>query len=174
MPDYLGDLLPGPDPPNGDPLNRAFGGLNPGDNLFSQKRNFVLSFQEDGNLVLYGIDPGSVPLNTFKLDKTKANYDRVIFQVNPSGLPNYDSPFLSANECALQGDGNFVLHGYVPVNRPYQDPIITNAVIWQSGTNGHNGAFLRCQNDGNLVVYWLDGNNRMQALWNSRTNAGLR
>ncbi len=41
----------------------------------------------------------------------------------------------------MQTDGNLVLYGP------------SSSVVWASGTNGHPGARLVIQNDGNLVIY---------------------
>lgn len=41
----------------------------------------------------------------------------------------------------MQGDGNLVLYS----------PDLT--ALWASGTAGYSGAFLRVQNDGNVVMY---------------------
>lgn len=171
MGDFLTDILPGTAPMGGDPLRRAYGGLGPGDNLFSQKRNFVLTFQTDGNLVLYAIDSAHVPLDTSNLNKTNASYSKVIWQA-PTG---------PATECVMQQDGNFVLYGYVLVKVYNPATGETNATIkekqpiWASNTQGKYGAFLRCQNDGNLVVYWLNPtNNLVYAPWQSSTFAGPR
>lgn len=179
MADYFGDLLAGAPPAGGDPLHRAYGGLAKGDNLYSQKRNFVLSFQTDGNLVLYAIDSSEVPLDTTNLTKANANYPKVIWQAPTSFEGQGPIP---ANECDMQGDGNFVLYGLVYVetggiNQQTGNPNTARErkPLWASGTNGHDGAWLRCQNDGNLVVYWLNqSNNLVYAPWNSNTFAGIR
>jgi hypothetical protein len=55
----------------------------------------------------------------------------------------------------MQEDGNFVV--YDEAMKP----------CFSTGTAGHPGAFLRLQNDGNLVVYAPD----RTALWSSQTHA---
>ena len=52
----------------------------------------------------------------------------------------------------MQGDGNFV--AYAPSN-----------ALWSSNTWGNPGAYLVCQEDGNVVIY----NSVGTALWASNT-----
>lgn len=59
------------------------------------------------------------------------------------------------NQAVMQGDGNFVL--YKP----------DEGAVWASDTAGYPGAFLRLQDDANLVIYWKVGGS---ALWSSETN----
>jgi hypothetical protein len=131
--DYFRDFLPSnailPKP---DPINRAHGELQPGDNLFSATRAFRLSFQMDGNLVLYLIDDATLPD-----DLTKATYSTSIWDAKVSGKGGV--------RCVMQTDGNSVI--YDATNRP----------LWNSGTENHPGAFLRMQDDGNIVWHIPNG-----------------
>jgi len=124
-----------------------------GDNLVSAKGAFNFVFQAtDGNLVLSVFDDASGgfdPIWQAGLSNPAA--------LSPSALPVSQQPF-----CVMQGDGNFVY--YVP------DPKAASGKVarWATGTNGNPGAFLRCQDDGNLVVVSLSG----APLWATNTYAG--
>jgi hypothetical protein len=136
--------------PNPDPLQRAQNQLKHGDILFSATRAFQLTFQTDGNLVLYGLDDTSlsgalVPPPPQLIPS--ATYTKVIWA---SGT--------IATSCSMQTDGNLVLYDQ------YGGP------IWSSATNGNPGAFLRCQDDGNLVMLAPSGT----VIGNSNTYAGSR
>ena len=85
--------------------------------------------QDDGNLVLYVITDQDLPR-----DITQATYDRALWSSETVGQ--------GGTHCDMQDDGNCVL--YTDASR----------ALWNSGTEGHPGAFLRCQSD---VWYTLDG-----------------
>ena len=140
--------------PNPDPLQRAQNQLNPGDILFSATRAFQLTFQTDGNLVLYGLDDTSlsgalVPPPPQVIPN--AVYTKLIWT---SGTNATDGPV----RCNMQTDGNLVLYD------KWGD------ALWSSGTNGYAGAFLRCQDDGSLVILARNG----AVIKNSNTHAGSR
>lgn len=125
--------------------------LSPGDNLFSLKGAFVLTLQaQDGNLVLYAFNDWD------------SRWDVPLWSLVNEGviLP------LQHPVAKMQTDGNFVVYAEYPT---YPGNFYA---AWNTGTFRHDGqgAFLRCQDDGNLVVYLPDG----QALWWSNTYAGLR
>jgi hypothetical protein len=128
--------------PSPDPFMRAHGSLHRGDNLFSATRAFKLTLQSDGNLVLYVIDDGALPV-----DISQGKYLVPLWWTRTQGT--------DASHCEMQDDGNLVL---------YDD---SGRVFFSSGTQGHGGSFLRLQDDGNLVVYSFDGH----ALWSTQTNA---
>jgi hypothetical protein len=140
--------------PNPDPLRRAQNQLNPGDLLFSATRAFQLILQTDGNLVLYGLDDTSLigalvpPPPQLILN---AAYTKVIWA---SGTNATDGPV----RCNMQTDGNLVLYD------KWGD------ALWSSGTNGQPGVFLRCQDDGNLVMLAPNG----AVIKSSNTYAGPR
>ncbi len=136
--------------PNPDPLRRAQNQLNKGDILFSATRAFQLTLETDGNLVLYGLDDTSlsgalVPPPPQLIPGAK--YTKVIWA---SGT--------SATRCNMQTDGGLVLYD------------AEGGQIWSSFTNGNPGAFLRCQDDGNLVILAPNGT----VIKNSNSYAGSR
>jgi outer membrane protein assembly factor BamB len=57
---------------------------------------------------------------------------------------------MRAAEAVMQTDGNFVVYD-----------LDTGTPIWHTHTDGHPGAYLNIQDDGNLVVYSAEG----EALW---------
>jgi hypothetical protein len=152
MSDFLEDFI-AVLPMGEDPLNRAVGTLVPGDNIFSSKRNFKLSFQLDGNLVLYTIDSNQIPV-----DPNQATaYPNAIFATKywpgPGVISNHD--YGPADRCVMQTDGNLVIYnGTKP--------------IWNTATDDSRGEFLRVQCDGNIVIYRADGS----VAWHSNTYAG--
>jgi len=95
--------------------------------ITSNNSQYRLILQEDGNLVLYG--PGGAMWST---------------QTNGHTVSN----------AAMQGDGNFVLHGS------------DGGALWSANTLDHPGARLEVQDDGNLVVYSPDNT----ALWAAGTS----
>jgi hypothetical protein len=151
MTDFFRDLVPLSTPlPAPDPFGRARGMLNPGDNLFSATRAFKLAMQGDGNLVLYVIDDSTLPL-----DITQGSYTKPIWASETQGIS-------SGKSCVMQTDGNLV----IPKNTPFA------SIGFATGTSGHEGqnAFLRVQDDGNLVIYLPNGAH----IWDSGTYARPR
>ena len=45
----------------------------------------------------------------------------------------------------MQSDGNLILYA------------TSGSAVWDSGTNGNDGAYLTMQNDGNIVIYAASG-----------------
>ena len=85
---------------------------------------FGLIMQTDGNLVLY-----QGPCIDTRC-----------------GSPIWSSNTQSCGGCvSMQGDGNFVVYGTAGQ--------VAGDACWGSGTNGHAGAYLQLQNDGDLVMY---------------------
>jgi hypothetical protein len=140
--EYFRDFVAAPLPAS-DPYHRASHQLKPGDILYSATRAFRLVFQTDGNLVLYGIDDSTLPV-----DIAKGQYTKALWATGTNGM--------GAVRCEMQTDGNLVLYE------------ANGAAVWASGTNGNPGAFLRCQDDGNLVIYLGPD---AKALWSSGTYA---
>jgi hypothetical protein len=143
--DFIQDFVPSSTPlPSPDPLGRARGQLNQGDNLFSRRRSVKLAMQSDGNL-LYVIDDRDLPL-----DVTQGHYRTVIFATGTQGM--------GGDACVMQNDGNLVIYD------------LAATALWDSATQKNPGAFLRCQDDGNLVIFAPNG----AVLWASNTFAGPR
>ena len=131
MAEYFRDLVSG-GLPNPDPYHRAQGHLNVGDILFSATRNFKLTLQADGNLVQYVIDDSTLPP-----DITQGQYPQAIWSSGTKGW--------GAVRLTMQADGDLVLY------------TAGNAPVWHTDTQAFPGAFLRCQDDGNLVLLATDG-----------------
>jgi hypothetical protein len=138
--------------------------LNPGDSLYSATRAFRLIMQQDGNLVLYAIDDAKLPampaflgsaseqawIQLSDVNQNANIYTAALWTSKTSGNPGS-----TAN---LQSDGHFT------VNQP------GGGAIWNSPNPVSilsQQAFLRCQDDGNLVLYTIDGG----FLWSTQTNA---
>ena len=130
--------------------------LNRGDSLFSSLAGFRLHMRMNGNLVLYPIDDQEMPRDV-----------KGVLDHSPQALTLYNTPiwltgtniplegFGTGSYCEMREDGDFVI--YDGNLKP----------CFRTGTKGHPGAFLRLQNDGNLVVYTPD----LQVLWASKTAA---
>jgi hypothetical protein len=126
--------------------------MNGGDHLFSATRAFRVSLQaEDGNLVLSVLDDATLPR-----DSIEGKY----VPIWEAGVGNTNTEQFSA---VIQTDGNFVLTGLIPGPHGF-------GPIFATGTQGHPGAFLRCQDDGNVVLRAPDGG----FLWHTNTFAGRR
>jgi outer membrane protein assembly factor BamB len=144
-----GGAVPSPGPASGDggPLF-AGGVLHQGDSLRSGDGCMELRFfSADGyytRLDLRGVDG----CGTSNWD-SYSDYDW-------SGIgrgihASADEPRGSrAAEAVMQYDGNFVVYD-----------LETGTPVWATHTDGHPGAFLNVQGDGNLVVYSAEG----EALW---------
>ena len=137
------------------------GKFNLGDSLYSSTKAFRFSFQAtDGNLVLSVLN-----------DDSNGQYTP-IWQAglsNPQGLsPQELSPSLQPY-CVMQQDGNFVY--YTVTFKPPNTP--TGIVSpWSTRTNGNGSAFLRCQDDGNLVIISSNPANLNKTIWATNTFAG--
>lgn len=138
MTDFQRDLLEG-------------NGLEPGDNLFSATRNFRLTMQADGNLVLYVIDDATLPLEV-----SKGQYTRAIVSSDTSGN---DGARLVVARGGLLLETNRIIWMFVA-----DDPDFPFSLP----NEGAPPTFLRLQDDGNLVL--LDGGGVVLA--SSGTNAG--
>jgi hypothetical protein len=159
--------------------------LKPGQYILSNNGMFVLIFQFDQNLVLYG--PGAKPLWSSGTDGTgattllmQADGNLVLYSptraVWASGTDG-----TGASHALLQDDGNFVIYTRA------------NSAKWSTGTSGHSGpspigtdtlgpnqvlrlnqclrsssglGFLVLAADGNLIAYGPAG----QTMWASHTN----
>lgn len=101
--------------------------LRPGDEIVSSAGNAKLSFQTDGNLVVYVRRSGVLPTGGASGDWVAR------WASNTNGKP--------AATCTMQGDGNLVI--YNAQGKP----------LWASNTSGHPGATLSVQDDENVVIY---------------------
>ncbi|VTU26519.1 D-mannose binding lectin [Variovorax sp. PBS-H4] len=113
-----------------------------GQSIYSDNQQYMLAMQGDGNLVYYRVADGSVRWNT--------------------GTSNLPGGFL-----VMQGDGNAVTY-YDPPPLPVQkgEPVYykeppARYATWYSATSGNAGAYLKPQDDGNLLVVAANG----QTLW---------
>jgi RNA polymerase sigma factor (sigma-70 family) len=130
--------------------------LNRGDSLFSALGGFRLIMQEDGDLALY--DMNDVP----RVDDISA-----VLSHRPEIMKLYTNLIWTAGTnvaragagagayCVMHGDGNFVVYDEA------------GQVCRESGTRGYPGSFLRCQDDGNVVIYTPD----LTPIWSSGTDA---
>jgi hypothetical protein len=174
--EYFRDLVPTPLPVP-DPLGRASVQLSPGDILYSATRAFRLVFQTDGNLVLYVIDDSTLPV-----DIAAGEYPRAIWATGTNGMGASACVMQPDGNLVLYteavgtagpgpGSSNNVILGSactflvgLSVTVDVTEDMVCESVaaapgtpVWASDTNGHAGAFLRCQDDGNLVIIGPDG-----------------
>jgi len=99
--------------------------LMPGQSWTSPDGRFTLSFQTDGNFVLY--------------QGTKAIWD-----INKTiQMPSPWTPW----RAGFQLDGNLVVYWK---SGGYASP---ETAIWDTNTQGNSGSVLKIQNDGNVVIY---------------------
>ena len=120
--------------------------LYPNDSFVSQDGRFRLTFQMDGNLVLYqGTNP---------LWNTKTNFPMWI--PAPAPFPGEVLNPRQAEKVVFQGDGNLVVyHQFTPTKD--QTP-------WASNTDGHPNARLIVQDDGNVVI-----RDNGKPIWSTKT-----
>jgi len=137
----------------------------PGDYLISNNGRWKLEFRaDDGDMVLY---------NTVKGDP-----DGRFFGTDTGHILSADSYPLThfgATECSSETnlqfvasagmgkDGNFVMYqGWQSCQWP-QLGVGASALVFQSGTSGHPGAYLKVEDDGNIVIY--DQNAAFSVIW---------
>ncbi len=132
--------------------------LGAGESLFSALGGFRLTMQDDGNLVLYVIDDMKLPLDILH-----------VISGAPDALKLYAAPIWSTGthvpkagksrgrHCVMEENGNLVVYDH------------DRHSVFETGTGGHPGSFLRLQTDGNLVVYTSD----LKPIWASNTAARL-
>lgn len=98
--------------------------LLPGDSFVSPDGRFKLTFQADGNFVLY---QGST----------------VLWDINSViGIPTNG---YVAWRTTFQTDGNLVVY--------WRQGVFNEQAVWDANTQGHSSATLAVQNDGNVVIY---------------------
>jgi hypothetical protein len=119
-------------PPSGGAATILQGGtiINPGDQFASPNGQFVLTYQTDGNFVLYNNGSPVWAINCWPT-------------CNSTGFEG--NAFAPAGYATMQTDGNLVVYN------GYGGP------DWHTYTFGNPGAYLAIQNDGNLVVYSSSG-----------------
>lgn len=126
--------------------------LSSGEFLTSPTSAFVLAFQPDSNLVLYGINDSVFGWASLSADpsiyciQSTQDYGGAIWATGTDGS--------GADKVIMQPDGNLVL---------YSGAMVPSNAVWSSRTYGNDGAYLLVQDDANLVIYGTDGN----ALWQS-------
>jgi hypothetical protein len=148
--DLQGDMVPTANSPKG------LGGvpsviIKAGHALYSPGGTFRLTFLPAAGLVIQCVDDASLP-NWH--GGQPINLSNVNWVTLWTGGGTVDQAIL---ELDMQADGNFVAYAG------------TNAAIFNSQTDQHNltsGAFLRLQDDGNLVIY-MGGS----SIWSTGTNA---
>lgn len=123
--------------------------LTPGQSLVSRPSGkYELAMQGDGNVVLYNRDPAA---RDHALWDTTTDHGR--------GHTCWGA------RATMQADGNFVVYN------------VAGKACWATGTNGHAGAALYLQDDGNLVMYSKGIAPNAQgrgAIWSSKTQGGHR
>ncbi len=155
----------------------AVGTMVHGDVIYSPTRNCKLVFEPDGNLVLYGIDVLDPPA-----DITKASYSKVLWEsatsgsggshvsmqndgnlvIYSGGIPPPPSGLgSSANYSMVGPQGSTWLTG-IKVTIEIDETIelarnVATGAVWASDTPGNPGAYLRVQDDGNLVIEAANG-----------------
>jgi hypothetical protein len=132
--------------------------LTAGESLFSPLGGFRLTMQDDGNLVLYVIDDMKLPPDV--LHVTSGARDVLKLYAKPVWSTGTHVPKEGNSRgscCVMEEDGNFVVYD--------QD----RHPVFETGTGGHPGSFLRLQSDGNLVLLTDD----MKPTWASKTAARL-
>lgn len=115
--------------------------LWPGDSFVSQDGRFKLTYQSDGNLVLYH------GANALWASNTYTGGDH-------GGRYGY-----AAGNAQLQADGNLVVYNH------YLDTPAAFTSVWASNTYNNPGDSLVIQPDGNAVIYNSSG----RARWATNT-----
>ncbi len=120
--------------------------LYPGDAFVSEDGRFRMTFQFDGNFVLY---QGATVLWS---SNTRIPPNVVVPGSGGYTMPNTTRP----QQVAFQADGNLVI---------YFDPTPTkDKTPWASNTNGNPNSTFIVQTDGNAVIY-----NNGRAIWSTKT-----
>jgi hypothetical protein len=132
--------------------------MDRGDSLFSPMGGFRLHMQQDGNLVLSAIDDERLPEDL-----------RAILSHAPETMDLYSAEIWSTGTnvpkdgagvgsyCVMGEDGEFIVYD------------VDGKPCFRTNTAGHAGAFLRLQDDGNVVLYVRDPG--LRALWATNTAA---
>jgi len=127
--------------------------LLPGDYLISTNGRWKLEFRaNDGNVVLYNTVAGDTDNGRFFGTDTGHTLSSDLYPLGHFGSGDCGVSHLQLVHYALmRDDGNFVVHlGWAAC--PEFEGSATG-LVFQSKTSGHSGAFLRVEDDGNVVIY---------------------
>jgi hypothetical protein len=132
--------------------------MDRGDSLFSPMGGFRLHMRDDGNLVLSILDDERLPEDTQAVrahaPETMDLYSAEIWSTE-THVPKDGADV--GSYCVMQEDGEFVVFD------------VNGKPCYRTKTGGHPGAFLRLQDDGNVVLYVRDP--QLRSLWASNTAA---
>jgi pseudomonalisin len=113
--------------------------------------------QADGNLVLYTGTIKAPPLPTVPPSQARPP---------GNGLGSNSNYFMGGSKPLLGFEVNIIVEEEI---KPVSVAAEPGTAVWASGTDGHPGAFLRCQDDGNLVIIGPNG----AVIASSNTYAGM-
>jgi RNA polymerase sigma factor (sigma-70 family) len=132
--------------------------LERGDSLFSPLGGFRLYMRHDGNLVLYAIDdtrlPKDLSLVLSHAPEVLHMYTEEIWSTG-TDVPGDEAGV--GSYCIMQPDGDFVVYDEAGKR------------CFSSNTAGYPGAYLRCQDDGNVVIHAHDPD--LRPIWDTCTFA---
>ena len=111
-----------------------------------------MGLEADGNLRLRVIDDADLPV-----DIRQGKYPKVLWENGTTGL--------NSHSWVMQPDGNLVVYNGLGA---------TGTAVWSTNTWGHPGAFLRVQDDGNIVLVAPHGSGPNGTIWSTNTYAGPR
>lgn len=141
-----------PPPPQPQPKNTLWPTqqLLPTDYLISNNGQWRLDFlPKDGNMILWDTHTGNVIFNTDTANLLKA-VPNLGYYNNPYPLSHsWIDPYgYYCHFCEMRPDGNFVMY-----QGEYMGGTVPLPVVFESGTSGHNNAYLRLEDDGKLAIY---------------------
>jgi hypothetical protein len=172
--DILSDMIPTPDSPHISPAGQPSVPLIGAGSLYSPGGGFRLTFDNNQYVRIEGVDDTTLPPGWQSgqllspdgaAGLPRVQWNSPIWTVKYSQAPNLIvNGQLWLVELDMQADGNLVAY-YGP---NVDDGFVAagSAAIFASNTAGNPGAFLRMQDDGNLVIYGPAG-----VLWATGTNA---
>jgi hypothetical protein len=155
--------------------------LAPGDSVRSTNGTKTLTYQADGNLVVYGAN-GTASWNSGTTGATpgavvmQTDGNLVIYNSNGKAVWSSQTGGFNGAALAMQDDGNLVMYfegsnavwvnGHINAQTLSGGLKSNTVVVAGSVIRSQNGAYsLAYQTDGNLVMYRSDG----QAVWESKT-----
>ncbi len=132
--------------------------MDRGDSLFSPLGGFRLHMRQDGNLVLYVIDDERLPEDLHAVQAhAKETMDLYAAEIWSTGTNVPKDGAGVGSYCVMQEDGEFIVYD------------VDGKPCYRTNTPGHEGAFLRCQDDGNVVLYVRDPD--LRPIWATNTTA---